>query len=166
MPESLPPPPSEDHADIEVQMASAPMELTRRSIRASAQVTPPPQHYPNRAVPRQGTVASTRFHPALNQQHDRLRIEILRSGLRIRNPKVLSDRRLHGVSRDFTAEAPTSSSAAPGRLHTASPVTSRNVGFVARRCVLVLNPRLQVIRRSGPTLAVRPLAVRTPMTAI
>jgi len=57
------------------------------------------------------------------------------------NPKVSPDRRLHGASRDFTAEAPTLSSAVPGRLHSASPVTSSNVGFEARRCSMVVNPR-------------------------
>ena len=52
------------------------------------------------------------------------------------------------VSRDLSVEATTLSSAAPGRLHSASLVTSGNVGFGARRCVMVVNPRHHLEPRS------------------
>jgi hypothetical protein len=54
------------------------------------------------------------------------------------------------VSRDLNVEATILSSAAPGRLHSARPVTSDFVGLVARRCTMVVNPRHSRNRRSGP----------------
>jgi len=45
------------------------------------------------------------------------------------------------VSRDLNVEATILSSAAPGRLHSARPVTSGFIGLVARRCTMVVNPR-------------------------
>ena len=59
--------------------------------------------------------------------------------LRVSNPKV----DLGSEFRDPDGGSPILSSAAPGRLHSASSVTSNNVGVVARRCVMVLNPRHQ-----------------------
>ena len=54
-----------------------------------------------------------------------------------RAPEGLSRQR---VSRDSNLEAVDLSSAAPGRLHRADPVTSNNVGFEAGRCPMVVNP--------------------------
>ena len=63
-----------------------------------------------------------------------------------------------GVSRDPDGGSPILSSAAPGRLHSASSVTSNNVGVVARRCVMVLTPATQKFagqsRSDGPALLV------------
>jgi hypothetical protein len=58
-----------------------------------------------------------------------------------RTRRFVSVRWAPPVSRDFNLEAAELSSAAPGRLHSASPVTSSDVGFEARRCTMVVNPR-------------------------
>jgi hypothetical protein len=61
------------------------------------------------------------------------------------NPKVLPGAaEPGGVSRDFNVAPTTLSSTTPGRLHRAGAVNSRNVGLVARRCGMVLNPRHDV----------------------
>jgi hypothetical protein len=51
------------------------------------------------------------------------------------------DRQQQRISRDFNAEPMILSSAAPGRLPSASSVTSRNAGFEAQSCPMVVNPR-------------------------
>ena len=51
------------------------------------------------------------------------------------------------VSRDLNVEATILSSAAPGRLHSARPVTSGFIGLVARRCTMVVNPRHHLNQR-------------------
>jgi hypothetical protein len=47
----------------------------------------------------------------------------------------------HRISRDSNSDATKLSNTTPGLLHSASPVTSSNGEFEARRCVMVVNPR-------------------------
>ena len=47
----------------------------------------------------------------------------------------------HRISRASNSDATKLSNTAPGRLHSASPVTSSNGEFEARRFVMVVNPR-------------------------
>ena len=56
----------------------------------------------------------------------------------------------HRISRDSNSDATKLSNTAPGLLHRASPVTSSNGEFEARRCVMVVNPGQPAGSRHGP----------------
>ena len=57
------------------------------------------------------------------------------------NPKVLVARDAQRVSRDYNRKAARLSSAAAWAAAQCKVVTSSNVGFVARRRTMVVNPR-------------------------
>jgi hypothetical protein len=65
-----------------------------------------------------------------------------------------------------TREATILNSAAPGRLHSARPVTSDFVGLVTRRCTMVVNPRHYSITTWDLEIPSIPMALTTSSTRL